>query len=386
VRVQTEDDGLQQDAALLADELDVPVDEANGGLDYQLAVDEFVLSLPAEILANDYAGAEMVWDPEPGAVLYFKADVPEAVVTALSESGLTGVTLQGDVGLSNEELQAEADAAHDALLEMGFGDIVSGFDLRNQEVQLDVIQRPGRPDLTGQALRDAIIGSMNRGAAARGTAGRAPAITITEYPPTTPGLVAEQTAHGGAQLRDGTANECTSAFAVNTASNEGVLTAAHCDGLDRIVWHNTSGAVLGTHSLAFVSEHAGVYGDFEYRRTGYAVDDFWASTSALRDVSGTIANTSIDTKDTVCLYGRASARRDCGTVARTSIRATSDYSTYGDLVEVTGVAAQRGDSGGPWSLGNTAWGIHSGRLTSNNNPFFSKIRNAEAVLGVRVQR
>jgi len=56
------------------------------------------------------------------------------------------------------------------------------------------------------------------------------------------------------------------------------------------------------------------------------------------------------------------------------------------MVEVTGVDTQGGDSGGPWSLGNTAWGIHSGRLVSNNNPFFSRIRNAEAVLGVHVQR
>ena len=44
------------------------------------------------------------------------------------------------------------------------------------------------------------------------------------------------------------------------------------------------------------------------------------------------------------------------------------------MVEVTGVDTQGGDSGGPWSLGNTAWGVRSGSLVSNDNPYFGKIR------------
>jgi hypothetical protein len=49
--------------------------------------------------------------------------------------------------------------------------------------------------------------------------------------------------------------------------------------------------------------------------------------------------------------------------------------------------ADVGDSGGPWFLGNTAWGVHHGAtgFGSSADMVFSKIRNAENALGVFVQ-
>ena len=54
------------------------------------------------------------------------------------------------------------------------------------------------------------------------------------------------------------------------------------------------------------------------------------------------------------------------------------------MVDATGIATRRGDSGGPVYASSTAWGITGGRRTSNGNFVFSKIQNAEIGLGVTV--
>jgi len=390
VDVVSSERAYQTDAATIAGEGGISVDAALGRIRFQEAVDHFVGSLPSELLNEAYAGGQMLGGESPGAILRFKGDVPQSVIGALEESGLEGVVLEGGYDFSQFELQRYTQEAHEGLVALGFTSVVSRFDTITQVVELEVVQRPELSDLTGLILVEAVRESAPV-TDILGPSAPTPELVIREHAVDSAPLVQPEHTYGGAGMRDDGVFECTSGFTVvNSAGTEGVLTASHCEGINQIDQNNTSGGVVATYSAPFVDETLpeGTWGDIEWHTTSHnEYGQFWATNSQKRGVSGRIANVNIDVNDSVCRYGRLSQNQDCGTVTNTSINTSFTWNgqtvtTY-DLVEVKDILTQGGDSGGPYYLSQTAWGIHQGTLSGGRRAF-SKIQNAESAFNVTI--
>jgi hypothetical protein len=70
--------------------------------------------------------------------------------------------------------------------------------------------------------------------------------------------------------------------------------------------------------------------------------------------------------ESVCQYGRASNSRDCTLEIQDVSQACTNDGVFNDrLVMMNGATSVRGDSGGPWSFGVTAYGSQKGQCQPN---------------------
>jgi hypothetical protein len=397
-------EALKQDTELLAGKYGLTAAQVAQRLDLQAAADGLRSSWSQQVLVDAYAGGIMDSSSDgPRAILYFKEAVPQVVRSQLADSGISGVELRGGQRYSWTELVARANALHDAVAALGFDEIVSTVDVATQRIVVELALRPDRPALRGTALREALVipstaADPDGRPVAVDTAGLATTgdIEIIERPAGT-SLSRLHHGYGGASVRASGSFQCTSGFVVRRSSDwlEGVLTAAHCEGINQIDQNNSNGGLARdlTFSAPFQREHVGFYGDVEWHSTSHDdFPEFWSSGCCRRTVLNTISNLNIDVGDLVCKYGRKTGS-DCGTVSKTHHSATFTWGACGckvtayNMVTVSDAVADVGDSGGPWFLGNTAWGVHHGAtgFGSSADMVFSKIRNAENALGVFVQ-
>jgi hypothetical protein len=182
---------------------------------------------------------------------------------------------------------------------------------------------------------------------------------------------------GGNWLRDNGANECTSGWAVNGPSGNGIITAGHCAGLDQFVQPG-----VAPYSMTWQSQHMGALGDVEYHTTSHIeVPEFYASSSSIRNVSA-MKLTFTMLGGSVCRYGRSSNIRTCNhTVTGTYVNVISGGTLLGSMVTASNHSGIPGDSGGGWSWGNTAWGVHSGSIPSTGESVFTPILEGTLALG-----
>ncbi|GII80156.1 hypothetical protein Sru01_51380 [Sphaerisporangium rufum] len=382
----TPEQALERDAAAAAKLAHVSIPEARRRLLVQQKVSNFVDSLPEDVRARTYAGGRLDFTASTPATLYFKGQVPEAVqARAIPEAKLAG-----GMKYSFEEMADRQNAMHAAVNDLGFSQVQSTFDLTTQRVELDVVQRPDRPDLRGQQLRDKLTARM----AANRSAAATPAFTIKEHPAGTV-LAAPSTGYGGSSMRSSGVFQCTSAFVVRRTSDqaEGVLTAAHCEGINQMDENNSLGGVVSTFTAPFVSEHIGVNGDIEWHTTtGHDdVPQFWDTVATRRAVTSRISSSGYLDGAYVCHYGRTSGT-SCGSINNTNATINFPWAGCGgctktayNMVGVSGAVSIGGDSGGPWYVLNQALGIHHGFNPVNLDQFFSRIQRAENQFGVTVQ-
>ena len=391
----TQEEALEHDATAIAKKEGIEVDAAKDRLALQFAVDDLVDSLPQSVIEASYAQHRMNHsEASPGAIIYFKGDVPAEAQLLVQKANASGIELRGGMEYSWLEMVARQNALHDAALKLGFTDISTQFDVATQRLTLEVALQVQRSDLTGTELRDAVVAELASLPASERVALAADELEIIEYDPGT-GMVELQHGYGGASLFSGSQFYCTSAFVVRRSSDwlEGVLTAAHCEGINQIAQNNTSGGVDFTFSAPWKAEHIGNYGEIEWHSTTH--DDFpqfWSGNAFRRTVIGRISNAAIGEGDYVCHYGRNDSpyRYDCGNVTIVNSSKTFPWNgqnvTAYNLTDVgNGVTCYGGDSGGPWFNINTAWGVHQGIRPQTSDCIFSKIQNAETAFGVFVQ-
>ncbi|MCF6289099.1 MAG: S1 family peptidase [Proteobacteria bacterium] len=189
-----------------------------------------------------------------------------------------------------------------------------------------------------------------------------------------------ETARGGEWLTRGGLQSCTSGWAVSGPNGNGIITAAHCSGLDGLDHHFTT----ADPDMTWRSQERGS-GDVEYHTTTHTESaEYWASENALRDVTGIRWTIFMLTGQSVCEYGRSSNTRTCNhNVISNNVTATfTDGVTVSNLVRVTGDNSINGDSGGPWSWGTTAWGVHSG--SNGSTSLFTPVQRAQSELNVTI--
>jgi hypothetical protein len=136
-RLMSPEEAFAQDSATLARQLGVPVEVMAERLRFQVGVDAVRQEWPASIFEESYAGGAMVHSgTAPGAVLYFKGEVPAFVRSQVAAWGSDGVQLVGGQRYTQAELQDR----QRMVLETGGG---TGVPARPS------VTRPAHPDHRG---------------------------------------------------------------------------------------------------------------------------------------------------------------------------------------------------------------------------------------------
>lgn len=173
------------------------------------------------------------------------------------------------------------------------------------------------------------------------------------------GVAISQDSYGGLAL-----STCTAGFSVRrtTDNAEGVSTAGHCQNPQTLQKHNTA--------LDYVTGKQGDSQDLQWHKTPGLTDPAFFDP---RDGSGFIRNvfsrtdrSQISLGGNVCHSGIASGG-GCGEIAGKSFDPDGGGSAYNDtFIRVKNDTTLGGDSGGPWFLGNSAYGTHVG-ITNDGN-------------------
>lgn len=118
------------------------------------------------------------------------------------------------------------------------------------------------------------------------------------------------------------------------------------------------------YATSFQGQHNGFWGDVEWHTTSHIEPAEYYARASTRWPVRSIA-TSISKGEVVCGYSRRTGVRSCDTVYRTSVsQQGSDR-----LVAMKGNFMVPGDSGGPWSWYDKAYGIVKGYKTICDSSF-----------------
>lgn len=373
-------EGMTIDVDLLAKESGMSYAEAERAIKAQ---DEFARY--ADRLMARYSDriARMWKEPAPSTKshIQFVGELPEAVLQDIWQNGEPAdITITGGATISFKDQVKRAQVAAQGLRKAGFVNSSSFYDPANDVIQLDIkipkhAKIPDRDlilnaiqnELRGTALRDHIRTLTRKDLSIKTIRGDGP---IMEF----------DHARGGNWLRDDGFRECTSGWSVSGPNGDGIITAAHCSGLNQ--FEEEGGLIF---NMTWRDQEFGLFGDVEYHTTNHIeLDDFYARQGEIRDVSG-IRSWGTMFGGTVCEYGRSSNTRTCNHTV-TGLLVTVNYSigTVNNLVRVSGDNSIGGDSGGGWSFNYTAWGVHSG--SNGSESYFTPVQLAEAILNVTIKR
>ena len=357
---------FETDAAIVARETGLPIDEARATLRFQKEfakmADDMMQRFPGQISG--------VWvEPLPArkGFVRFVDGAPE-------ETRPPHVQFLEDGELPFEVQTRRAELAAEALALAGHDSFSTFFDVRSNRIRVEImlpegLSAPGESqvlglvgrhifqqlDLSGRALvleREDLDLQVLRGR--------------KEFE-----LQQARTARGGAWMTSSGGLQCTSSWPVWGSAGFGVVTAGHCEGLNGMI-----DPAQGSFPVYLRRQHFGLQGDVGYYSTSFQVKpEFFADAQTVRDVNGSRVTSSM-VGGTVCVYGRRSNRRSCSHVVE-AVNVTErlpDGTRLGKLARVSGISTVDGDSGGGWSLGTEAWGILSG--TEGGKSYFTTLRDA----------
>ena len=340
--VQSDADALQQDLALIARAQGWSDPEAATYFASERALGEVAARIAAERPLL-FVGSELSRSPGGSPKLYVKGDADELVKAIVRESGFP-ITIVDGQPYSFSELEERKRRVHDAALEAGFEQVVTGFDFTRRGLITITVAPPAGTHETPESIL-AILPHDLRSEVE---------VAITED-----SLFSPDGAFGGMWFGDAQAvppEQCTSGWTVRKLNSilRGVTTAGHCAGIDHIIHPGH-----GQHSAALQSQHEGQWGDVEWYTTPeFENDDFYADAITVRDVTAVEPRAAISLNEFICVYGQASNDRDC------SLYVTDVSNACGPvldrLVTMSGDTSSIGDSGGGWSLATTAYGGHYG--------------------------
>ncbi|MFQ5522916.1 MAG: hypothetical protein ACE5F5_04995 [Acidimicrobiia bacterium] len=413
-QVLTESEMLAMQAEYFAESLGVSVDTAIAQFEYQEQGSALIDNLVSQIDPDVYAGAAFDFGEGPGELTFwFKGEVPDRARDIVAASGLPRVSLVGGRSHSEKELIGLSRAVFAELRGLGYDQVMTGTDVRSERLRVTVVDTPSNV-FTATPQLDELLRSRVPNLQSVPMDVRVRAIGSTLTNPTH--------GYGGSWVQDDPTRECTSGFVVRRYSDwkEGILTASHCEGINRLEQHNSTmdPDPVTDFSAPWEGEmlvpRPGVaMADIEFHTTTH--DDFplyWVSTSSLWSVGSSASNSDHTVGKRVCSFGRASARLRCGDIFDASFNYTMSWENCGghsssdctvdihDAVLVDrgcpiGSAescwAYKGDSGGPWWVGSKAYGIQSadggfpGIPGSGYGEIYGKIHHAEDYFGVFVQ-
>lgn len=314
-----------------------------------------------------------IWlDPVPSTAAYIQ--FTGAVPVDLAPKN---VQVFGHGVLTRAQHARRAEVAADALKAAGYRNFYTHFDAAQGAIRVEMVidERAFEPDpeRVVSLVRDEVAFAESKSDKALADV---PAEVDLHVVRREGRIYTLEWSRGGLWCRDNLVDECTSGWAVSGPNGNGIITAAHCSGLDSIGGSN--------HSMTHRSQERDK-GDVEYHTTtGIEVAEFWASSSDLRDVESTKETLWMLPGNSVCVYGRSSDIRDCThDIEATGVTVTDDQGfTLRKMVRASGDSSIGGDSGGGWSWSTKAWGVHSG--SNDVDSFFTPVGRAESELNVDI--
>ena len=333
-------DPLGMDAAIYASDYGVTLEEAKRRLGLQGSAG----ALQAELLGNEsdkFAGLWIQHEPDFKIVVRFTQDGESTVTPYVTGGPLSGIVEVRTADATLNDLKtAQANAM---TIARGFGiRVESQTDVIENRVKLFVVDKVGLD--SSLATSDVHLPD------------KVDVVTVSELSRNTTNL------YGGLTLTSaGTGKQCTSGFAVtHSDGREGITTAGHCK--DDHTFNGTA--------LDFAGSLVGGSYDVQwYEAPGFTLRNLVYDGSGNRYVYGTesLDNQTVGTY--VCKYG-ITTEYGCGNISHTDFQPADTGPDEGCPISLCTYSAtfirvhkhnvtlsQGGDSGGPWFVGNTAYGI-----------------------------
>ena len=390
---QTKEEALLTDMKLIAEDKGVPLEDVQAATAFQDAFDDYTGKL-----MTDYEDQiSDIWvDPTPAQKGYvrFVGEVPAELTSEISLQSLdaTGlltdetIELMGDGILSAAEAEERTELMVEALEAKGYDNFTVGWDHKEQVTEVNFVLPEGAHQPTIFELRSALQHQIASQVRTQRVSGRAALVNLNDITFTvTTGdhpIIDFQSVNGDQLMRRSGTNACTSGWSVNGRNGDGIITAHHCNKFG--VLNQVIDLSNKTHTLNLRKSAANR--DVAYFTTsGTELPYFYISNRYYRPVESIRYVFRMKDKE-VCIYGRATQRRSCGTVTATGKSGVVDGTTVLKLAQVRGTSTKNGDSGGGWSFGNQAWGTHVGvqEISGVTYRLFMPAREAQSALKVRL--
>jgi hypothetical protein len=362
------------DATLLASEIGKSLEEVEASLVFQQEFEK----LFKELMKKHPEKIARVWlEPDAGQ----KANI-QFVGTAPNIRSPLNIDITDGAKYSFQEQEGRAKYLSKLLTDNAYNNFLTYFDHNTGQIKLEMKTANRAKALTRQSLQS-LLSNKNRSLESdESKAFDNLSIDDIDFEVIEGSgeIYQLEFARGGEWLRDDGFRECTSGWAVSGPNGNGIVTAAHCTGLNELE-HSYSTANV---DMTWRSQERG-NGDAEYHTTTHTeVAEYFATNTAIRDVTGIKLTFLMLPGQSVCEYGRSSGTRTCAhTVIANNVTATfTDGVTVSNLVRVTGDNSIGGDSGGPWSWGTIAWGVHSG--SNGTTSLFTPVQRVQSELNVTI--
>ncbi len=363
------------DAEILAGELGKSVEEIKASIRFQEKFGKFYKKLVKKY-PDRIARVWLAPKAEQRAHIQFVGSVP-TIDTSLNVEMLSG----GKYSFQQQEGRAKFLAK--LLKDNAYANFMTYFDHASGQIKLEMKTADRARALSLQSL-ESLLSNKSRTISSDESAAF-DNMTIDEIDfelIEAPGEIYQlEYARGGEWVRDDGVRKCTSGWSVSGPNGDGIVTAAHCTGLNELEHSYTS----NHPSMTWRSQERG-NGDAEYHTTSHQeLAEYYAKADEIRDVTGIRSTSSMIAGTQVCEYGRSSNTRTCNhEVISNNVTATfSDGVTVSNLVRVSVDNSIGGDSGGPWSWGTTAWGVHSG--SNGTTSLFTPVQRVQSELNVTLK-
>ena len=311
-------DPLRLDAQAYAARYGVNVDEALRRLQLQQEIGDLNAQLQSTH-PETFAGITIEHEPSFAVVARFTRGGGEALARAVRDPELAGVIRAEHAAVPLRRLQTRLEAAYGRVRGRGV-QAGGGLNLRANRPEIYV------PAHAAAAARAAV--PVETGAAV---------VVVDRLP------APEAFLHGGLNLTD-----CTSGYHVrNGSGTAGISTAGHCP----------SAQTFSGTALTYLGEsYTGSYDIQWHNHSGSTYSNVIQVGSGLRQITATRARSAQTAGEWVCKQGMTTGNT-CGTLSTTS----SCFAGACTFIYVSGGSvnlSEGGDSGGPWFVGNTAYGSH----------------------------
>ncbi|WP_281557685.1 hypothetical protein [Thalassomonas sp. RHCl1] len=388
---QTREQTVYEDVKILAEQSGLLVADVEKAIAFQTKFSELAQKIN-EQFPDKISGIWVEPVPKTRGHMRFKGKMPKEIRTLLRKNRLSNkVRVQENDKLSLAEQLKRVNILSRSLLDLGYKNAITAFNQKTQMIDSTVqaSRQKAKPD------KKAIIAQVHKQLQLQQSKAQqedsffmdSKALSISEQDLNLKVVSGDapminfEHSRGGNWLRDDGFRECTSGWAVSGGSGDGIITAAHCSGLNQF---EEPGVPL--YSMTWRNQHLGPLGDTEYHTTTHIEPaEFYASSGQIREVNNWRWTWSMPGAS-VCRYGRSSNIRTCNhTVLNIGVTVNQNGTLVGSMVTATNHSGIGGDSGGGWSWGNTAWGIHSGSIWSGTTSVFTPIYEGMISVGTFIK-
>ncbi|MEM9292109.1 MAG: S1 family peptidase [Acidobacteriota bacterium] len=330
INSQVVSEALQRDAVAYAEYFGTDIEEALRRLELQTRIGVLDAAL-TEDTADTFAGLWIDHEPEFNVVALFTD-------TSVAQEWLSEETL-GDLASIVTVQSAAVTLKH---LESNLEEVEAQLRAANQIADLQINVRENQVEILTLNPIELMAALSSKRVA---------------LPPRTEIVEVESLSEPSAEFRGGRlVTHCTSGFAViSTAGRLGLSTAGHCPNSST---YEDSGTPLSLISETFQGSH-----DVQWHSVGCndtILNQVFDGTTS-REISGSVGRNSQAVGTWVCRFGRKTGA-SCGLIWGKSFCPSYIPNGRSTFITVTNnqTPSQGGDSGGPWFVGNHAYGIHSG--------------------------